>query len=119
MCRCLNESIKSGNQAKKKECLVLQEKLVKAMGEGTPAHDKFRKEMSECERKIAIESVSPAVEPGTLDEKVDAVCRCAQKNKNNRRDYMKCFILQDHYSKSFSASGEDQINFNKKSNLCF
>jgi hypothetical protein len=118
LCNCLKEGKASGDRAKLNRCLILQEELVKELGEGSPEHKTFKKEMQVCEQDISSASRAQ-YESKNFKEKVADICGCAEKSKGNQSERMKCMMLQDQYSKTFEAGSEDKRNFLNETNNCF
>jgi hypothetical protein len=106
MCDCLATAKKTGTKEDKGKCLVLQEKIVKQLGENTEAHKKFTKGTDACMKEL-FEKKAQSKEFG---EQVREICDCAKDAGSNSNQLMSCMQLQNTYAKSY---GEDTLQKQK------
>lgn len=117
MCSCMEQGARAKDKAKLRECLKLQEKHVKKLKEGSPAHEAYRKEVSMCESRIAEGRDHHKPDPSKMsfDEKVEHVCHCFSRTKAEGKRPMECFRIQSDFAKT---TGERSTEFNQKTNNC-
>lgn len=116
MCACLKRVLKSPGHGR--VCLELQEAIVKKLGEGSPAHQQFKRDTAACERKLSEATAAPSSPPESKEEKIKAICACSAASKSDKNARRRCFFLQDRYAKTFSDADERR-DFLNRTNSCF
>lgn len=114
MCECLKQIQSNNTRLQKRKCLVMQEKHVEKLKEGSKDHRRYKQEVHQCE--MSLNQDGAELKNMSFQQKIEHVCGCFRNVRKQGEPPMKCFRLQSQVANQFPHGQKKK--FIQETNRC-